>query len=182
MTLKKWTVLQSRYVLRNRWIQVRQDTCQLPNGKMIDDYFVLEDADVGCVFALTPDRKLILVEQYKHALGGTFLELPAGGFENPNGDPLEEARREFREETGYDAAEYRYVGKMGQSPTRLTSYFHLFLALDAYPSGPQHLDPSEDITVRLMPLDEVFAMIARGDIHVMSTVACIYLAASKLPG
>lgn len=176
----KWNVLQSNYILQNRWLSVRQDVCQLPNGRQIDDYYVVEDPNVGCVFALTPDRRLILVEQYKHAIADTCIELPAGGFENPHGDPRAESRREFREETGYDAPEFRYLAKMAQSPTRMTSYFHLFLALDAYPVGEQHLDPAEDITVHLVPLDDVFPMIERGEIHVMSTVACIYLATAHL--
>lgn len=177
---KKWTVLQSQYVIQNRWLGLRRDTVELPNGKVMDDYYVTEDPDVGCVFALTPDRKLILVEQYKHAIADVCIELPAGGFENANGDPLQESRREFREETGYDSAVYHYLGKMAQSPTRMTSYFHLFVALDAYPSGAQHLDPAEDIIVRLVPLDDVFEMIARGEIHVMSTVACIYRAVAYI--
>jgi len=177
---KKWRILDSQTALKNRWISIRQDTCELPNGRVIDDYFVLEENDVGCVFALTPDRKLILVEQYKHAIQEMCLEVPAGFFESRAGDPLEESRREFREETGYDADEFRYIGKLSQSPTRMTNYFHLFVAENAYPMGAQNLDPNEDITVRLIPLDDVFAMIASGEINSVSTVACIYRAVSSL--
>lgn len=178
--MKKWQVLHSRYVVDNRWLRLRQDACRLPNGKEIDDYFVLEENDVGCVFGLTPDRRVILVEQYKHAIQDVCIELPAGFFEDKTGNPLDEARREFLEETGYAAAEFHYLGKMSQSPTRMTNYFHLFIALGAYPSAPQKLDPSEEIRVRLLPLDAVLDMVASGAIHVISTVACIYRAAAYL--
>ena len=177
---QKWRILDSQSALKNRWISVRRDTCELPGGRVIDDYFVLEENDVGCVCALTPDRKLILVEQYKHGIQDMCLEVPAGFFEDRAGDPLDEARREFREETGYDAAEFHYLGKLSQSPTRMTNYFHLFLAVNAFPVGAQSHDPNEDITVRLVPLDDVFAMIASGEIHSVSTVACIYRAMSHL--
>lgn len=177
---KKWRILDSQIALQNRWISIRRDTCELPNGRVIDDYFVLQENDVGCVFALTPDRRLILVEQYKHAIQEMCVEVPAGFFENRTGDPLEESRREFREETGYDADKFHYVGKLSQSPTRMTNYFHLFVAENAFPVGAQSLDPNEDITVRLIPLDEVFRMIASGEINSVSTVACIYRAVSYL--
>jgi ADP-ribose pyrophosphatase len=180
MTIQKWKKLNSRYAVHNHWIRLRQDTVELPNGKVMDDFFVLEDPDVGCVFGLTPKREVVLVEQYKHGIADVCIELPAGYFESANGDPLEEARREFQEETGYDAVEYVYLGKMAQSPTRMASYFHIFLALDAYASGTQHLDPSEDITVRLIPLDTVLEMIGDGRIHSATTVACIYRALAHL--
>ncbi len=174
--MKSWRKLGSLYPVHNRWLKLRQDTCQLPDGRVIDDFFVLEENDVGSVFALTPDRRVVLVEQYKHGIGEVCLELPAGCFESPAADPLAEARRELIEETGYDAAEYRYLGRLAQSPTRMSNYFHLYLALDAYLTpGGQQLDPTEDITVRLIPLDEVFPMIASGQIHAVGTVAGIYM-------
>lgn len=171
----EWRVLRSAYALANRWIKIRQDTCELPDGRVIDDYFVLEENDVGSVFALTPDRRVVMVEQYKHAIGETVLELPAGFFEAQGGDALEESRREFMEETGYDAAAYRYLGKFSQSPTRMSNVIYLYLALDAYPVGGQRLDPNEEIRVRLIPLDDALAMIASGEIYAVSTVAGIYM-------
>lgn len=174
--MKEWRILESAYPVSNRWLKVRRDTCQLPDGRVIDDFYVLVENDVGSVFALTPDRRVVLVEQYKHGIGQVCLELPAGCFEAHDSNPLAAARREFMEETGYDAAEYRYLGRLAQSPTRMTNYFHTYLALDVFPTASgQQLDPTEDITVRLIPLDEVFAMIASGAIHAVATVAGIYM-------
>jgi 8-oxo-dGTP pyrophosphatase MutT (NUDIX family) len=176
MNLKKWRILDSHPVVQNRWISLRRDVCELPDGQRIDDYFVLDENDVGIVFGLTPQRELILVEQYKHGIQEMCLEIPAGFFEGRDGDPLQEARREFLEETGYDATKFRYVGKLAQSPTRMTNYFHLFIALDAYPVRKQNLDPTEDITVHVVPMNKVFEMITAGKINSVSTVASIYMA------
>lgn len=173
--MQPWRRVKSYYPVDNRWVKLRQDVCQLPDGRVIDDYFVLEENDVGSVFALTPDQKLVLVEQYKHGVGKVVLELPAGFFEAQGGDPVAESRREFVEETGYDAAEYRYVGKLSQSPSRMSNSIYLYLARDVYPTGGQHLDENEAITVRLMPMDEVFAKIASGEINAVATVAGIYM-------
>ncbi|MBZ0296923.1 MAG: NUDIX hydrolase [Anaerolineae bacterium] len=173
--MQHWRRIKSHYPIDNRWVKLRQDVCELPDGRMIDDYFVLEENDVGSVFALTPDQKLVMVEQYKHGVGKLVLELPAGFFEAQTGDPVAESRREFIEETGYDAAEYHYLGKLSQSPTRMTNYIYLYLALDAFPTGTQHLDENEAITVRLLPMDEVFAKIASGEINAVATVAGIYM-------
>jgi 8-oxo-dGTP pyrophosphatase MutT (NUDIX family) len=173
--MTKWKMLDSKLVFECLWLKLTKQTCQLPDGAIIDDYYVIHESDVGCVFALTPDREVVLVEQYKHGIGEVCLELPAGYFAG-EGDPMAQARREFMEETGYDAVTYHYVGILPQHPTRLTSRIHLFVVVDARPRGSQSLDENEHIAVRLLPIDEVFAMIRAGEITAVGTVAGIYLA------
>ncbi len=173
--MSEWQIRTSTYPLQNAWVKIRHDTCELPDGRIVEDYVVVEEQEVGSVFALTPDREVVLAEQYKHAIGKRVLELPGGLFNSPDADPLIESRREFLEETGYDAASYHYLGKMAQSPSRMTNSIYLYGALDAYPTGQQHLDETEDITVRLIPIDRALAMIASGEIHAVATVAGIYM-------
>ncbi len=79
--LKKWKTLKSKMVLDNPWCQVRQDEIELPNGKIIDDYFVSIKPDVAMVLPITSNREIIFVRQYRHAVGEFFLELPAGNFD-----------------------------------------------------------------------------------------------------
>jgi len=177
---RRWKTLARQTVLDFHRFQLVRHTCELPNGTILDDYYVLEENDIGIVFALTAERRVILVEQYKHGVGEITLELPAGLFDSAAADPEAEARREFTEETGYDADELTFVAKLGNNPTRMNSYFHLYVALDAHATGGQHLDPNEEILVRLFALDEIFALIRSGAINGAMTIAGIYLAVDHL--
>ena len=174
--MKKWSILQSRYVFETPFFRVRQDHCRLPSGAQLDDYYVIEEHDIGMVFALTPALELVLVEQYKHGIGDICLELPAGLFNGT--DPAEaeaEARREFVEETGYDADRYYPIATFIRNPTRQNNYVHVYCAVNIYPAGRQHLDANEDITVRLVSMPQAFALIENGQITSGDSVASIYV-------
>ncbi len=173
--LTPWERLQSEPLISNPYLTLRRDTCRLPDGQIIDDYYVLVERDVACVVALTPARELLLVEQYKHGLGRICLEIPGGVFASDAADPLAEARREFNEETGYDAPAFFHVGTLPVSPARTTIRMHLYAALDAVPCGTQQLDSTEKIIVHRLPVDTVLDLIRSGAIDVSTTVSGIFL-------
>ncbi len=81
--LKKWKLLQSRLVINNQWCQVRQDEVELPNGTIIDDFFINVRPDIALIFAVTDQQEIVFVRQYRHGVGKVLLELPAGAF-NPH--------------------------------------------------------------------------------------------------
>jgi ADP-ribose pyrophosphatase len=178
--VKKWTTLDTETIVAHERFRFVRHTCELPDGQIIDDYYVLEENDIGIVFALTPSHDLIMVEQYKHGIDDITMELPAGLFEGEGTSAEAEARREFNEETGYDAEEFTLIGKLSNNPTRMNSHFYLFVALDAYPASQQHLDPTEEIQVHLVPIEEVLSLIRSGRINENTSVASIYLACSYL--
>jgi ADP-ribose pyrophosphatase len=180
LIIQKWERLGAEVLTRNPWLTLRRDTCRLQNGMVIDDYYVLEEADVACIVALTPDRRLLLVEQYKHGYGDICIEIPGGVFSSPNADPETEARREFREETGYDAPHWEKLGVQAVSPARTTIRMHLYLALDAVPVTDPHLDATEAIQLHALLLEDVLDMIRTGEIHVATTVSGILLALDAL--
>jgi 8-oxo-dGTP pyrophosphatase MutT (NUDIX family) len=180
LIIQKWERLGSEVLTTNPWLTLRRDRCRLQNGMEIDDYYVLEEPDVACIVALTPDRRLLLVEQYKHGYGDLCIEIPGGVFSSIDADPEVEARREFREETGYDAPHWEKIAVQAVSPARTTIKMHLYLALDAVPVTDQHLDATEAILLHALLLEDVLEMIRTGEIHVSTTVSGILLALEVL--
>jgi 8-oxo-dGTP pyrophosphatase MutT (NUDIX family) len=156
MTLKPWKVLETSYP-RPRF---RIDRCELPNGNLLDAT-IFEFRTWANILALTKDREAVLVRQYRHGVGEVLLELPGGVVEDEE-DPLEGARRELLEETGYTSSNIIPVGKIYPNPALQTNTLYSFLALDAEKVGGQNLDAGEDIEVQLVPMDELIAIAKRG--------------------
>lgn len=178
--MEKWKTLSSEVVFAFDKFNLTKYVFELPDRKIVDDYYVVEENDVGSVVAITPANELILVRQFKHGINEICLELPAGLFDDPQGDPVVEARRELAEETGYEAETYRYLGSFAQNPTRLSNRVHVVLGLGARKTGSQHLDANEAIEVLRVPLDQARAKIRSGEIHALGTVAGILLALDYL--
>lgn len=92
-----WTILKSTYILKNNWISLRGDTCKLPNGKIIEPYYVLEYPTWVNVVALTKEKEVILIRQYRHGLQKTIWEIPGGNMDSVDKSPLEAIKRELKE-------------------------------------------------------------------------------------
>ncbi len=173
--LKKWKILKSKMVLDNPWCQVRQDEIELPNGKIIDDYFVSIKPDVAMILPITSNREIIFVRQYRHAVGEFFLELPAGNFDSTKESAEIAAIRELREETGYIPQEFRKIGTLYDKPSKDTNQIHLFLAENVSKVGEQQLDITEEIEVLLIPVESVLDKIIQREISVAGTIAALFL-------
>ncbi|MFN2198215.1 MAG: NUDIX hydrolase [Anaerolineales bacterium] len=178
--IEKWQTLNAETVFNFSKFNLKRYAFLLPNQQVAEDYYVLEEQDVGSVVAMTPDQNLVMVRQFKHGIQEICLELPAGLFEDENGDPVRESRRELLEETGYEAKEYIYLGSLAQNPTRLSNRVHIVLGVGAHRVSDQRLDPNEDIEVVLIPVDQIRAKIRSGEIHALGTVAGIFLALDYL--
>lgn len=175
-----WRTLASHEVIANRWLTLREERCERPDGGIVEDYYIVSEPDVACVVALTPDRQVILVEQYKHGIGRACLEIPGGAFDTADADPLAVARRELREETGYVSEDWRPLGILDISPTRTTVKMHLFAALNCMRVAEQSLDPNEEIFVHRRPFDEALALARAGVIRASTSVSGLLFAHSEL--
>ncbi|MBW4593436.1 MAG: NUDIX hydrolase [Brasilonema angustatum HA4187-MV1] len=173
--LKKWKLLHSKMVLDNYWCKVRQDEIELPNGQIIDDYFVNVRPEITLILPITSTKEIVFVRQYRHAVGEFLLELPAGLF-NPAQESAEAAAiREMQEETGYIAQKVTKIATLYDNPSKDTNKIHLFLAENVIKSGEQKLDITEEIEVVLIPVESVREKILQGEISVSGTVAAISL-------
>jgi 8-oxo-dGTP pyrophosphatase MutT (NUDIX family) len=170
---RRWEILSSEYVIESPWYRLRRDACRLPDGSIIEHYFVRETPGFAVIFALTTDERVVFARQYKHGVGDVVFELPAGALE-PGETPAECARRELEEETGYTAASFEHVAEFIADPTSSTGRAFVFLARDAAPDGVRAFDASEEIDVVLVPVARVIEEVRAGRVCTQSHVAAIY--------
>lgn len=177
--IKKWKIIASKLVLNNFWCRVKQDKVELPNGKIIDDYFVNIRPDIALVLPITRNQEIVFVRQYRHGVASILLELPAGTFDPAKEDSLNTAARELEEETGYVAEKLVKLGTLYDNPVKDSNKIHLFKAENVTPNGKQQLDVTEEVEVVVIPIAEVKEKIKQGEINVAGTVAAIFLGLGK---
>ncbi len=178
---RSWKVVDSKIVVESPYFRLRCDQIELADGTRVGDYFVRESRGFAVVFAITPDDRVVLVRQYKHGIGETVLELPAGGID-PGETPLACAMRELAEETGYVSAptDVALLRSFILDPTSSTTRYHLYLARDARPLAPLAFDPLEDIEIELVTPAKLRDYVRDGTIEVGSQAAAIYHALDVL--
>lgn len=174
-----WRVLETRTVVKDRWVDLRADRCVTPAGVEIAPYYVLGYPDWVHVVAVTGDGRVVLVRQYRHAVGRSVLEIPGGAVDPADGDPLRAAQRELAEETGYAAPDWRLLGSFFPNPATHTNQVHVALALGAHPAAAPSLDAGEEgLATLTLPVREVLDGLAGGLLGQSMHVAAVFLGLS----
>lgn len=161
MNLSEKTLSTVRH-FEGRILNLRVDTVQLPNGHT-STREVVEHKGGVCVAALTDERELLFVRQYRHPYGAVLLELPAGKLDKKNEDRLDAAIRELQEETGATAEKIQFLGELYPSPGYCDEILTLYLATGL---SFGNADPDEDefLQVERIPLDKAVDMVLGGEI------------------
>lgn len=170
--LPAWEVLTDTSLLSQRWLEVREQRVRLANGSEIQRFHLIQGPHWASVLCLTSEHQAVLVRQYRHGLGATSLELPAGVIE-PKETPSEAARRELREETGFEAAAIVPLLAASPEPARNTTRAHFFFASGARRVSEVALDTNEEIEVLLVPAAELLELIDQGQIAHAAHIAAI---------
>lgn len=176
-----WKKISSEYISKHQYFTARKDVCEMPDGTIVPEYFVVELPTSVCALAITEDDKVVLVKQYRHPIEQPILEIP-GGFIDKGEDAKVAVRRELLEETGYHFPNVEYVGKVAANPGVLDNYTHLFLATGGKKISKQNLDYNEEIEVLLFPVDEVRGMLKKNEFVQALHVCCMMYAFEKLEG
>lgn len=158
--------------------KVRVDTAQLPNGQIIEPV-ILEFSDWAGVIALTKAQEVLLIRLYRRGVDQVVWEIP-GGMIDPGETPLEAAKRELREETGYGGGTFIELPVISPNSDNHTNRYHPFLALEVEYVGPQSEEDLERVEVHPIPLPEVIGMAQRGELLQAMQISALFFALSHL--
>ena len=169
-------VLSSSVPYSGRAVKLRVDRIRLPSGRETSREIIEHPGSVG-ILPLLSGNRVLLIRQYRHAVGGTIWEIPAGTME-PGETPTECARRELEEETGHRAKSLRALFVCYAAPGYSMELMHVFLARGLKPTE-QRPEEDEIITVEPVGSERAFRMIRSGQIRDAKTICALaYLRAS----
>lgn len=181
MIRESFEVLEIRSIHEGRVLDLSVDRVRLPNGREAD-LEMIHHRGAAAVLPVLPDRRVLLLRQFRYATGGWLLEVPAGKLD-PEEEPEPCARRELEEETGWRLAEDGELVSLGwiwTSPGFTDEKIWLYLAR-GLEEGTRDLEDHEVLESEVLDLDEAVAKARRGEIHDAKTV-CALLRASALGG
>jgi len=139
--IKPWKVLRSRYVLSDRWLKVRADDCVTSDGTKVSPYYVLEKSDWVHMVVVNKQGQVLITEQYRHGAGKIGYEIPCGTIDAKDKNPLDAAKRELLEETGYEG-DFCLIGSVSPNPANHANKIFIFLVTNPI----KRSDPKEDST------------------------------------
>jgi 8-oxo-dGTP pyrophosphatase MutT (NUDIX family) len=179
--IEPWRLLESIYSFSDRWLRLRSDTVRLPGGTTLTPYHVIEAADWVNVVAISDAGSILLVEQYRHAVTRTMLEIPAGHIE-PGEVPEAAARRELTEETGYGGGAWHALGVLHPAASRFNNRVHSFLALGVTRVAAPALEESENLHLHEIAWPAFVEGLRSGSLHLpeanqMSSLLLLHLLA-----
>ena len=177
--LHPWQIVSSRFVVKDRWLRLRADTCRTHDGRDIDPYYVLEKRDFVHTIPVLADGRIVLVRQYRHGAQEFCLEFP-GGILDDGETPIEGARRELREECGAVGGSWSLAAKFFPNPARQTNHFHCFLAEGVTLSAETSFDDNEDLEINIMSVAEIDAELAGGSFNQATHIAAFLMARPRL--
>ena len=172
---QKWESLTKTSILKiNPWFEVFREEIKLPDGRVVPEYYEIEMPHYTAVFAVTTDQKIIVLRCYRHAIGEVTLTMPGGMIEEGE-SPLASIQREFLEETGYKAKEWKSLGTFVGNSTRGCGTYHFFLASGAKNLQKANSGDLEELELLLWTPEEVEEAIDNKKVQSLGVISMLLL-------
>ena len=172
--IRKWEKHASRVVSDHRIFKIREDRTTNPRTGSEHDMVVLECPDWVNIIALTPERDVVFVEQYRQGSETVELEIPGGMMDPGEADPVATALRELREETGYTGENARIIGECFANPAIMDNRVHTILVENCQRTHEVEWDAGEDLITRLIPAADIPRLVREGQIRHSIIVAALH--------
>lgn len=174
-----WKKLSSTYVHKSAWATLRRDVCEMPDGRIKDDYYVLEYPNWVNAVAITEEGKVVMVRQYRHAAEIVSLEIPGGVIDGDEA-PEHAIKRELLEETGYEFDNIELLTSIYANPSTGNNVTYCYLAQGGKKVAGQSLDEHEEIIIEEYTIDELKQLLLSHQIPQALHCTTIFYALLKL--
>ncbi len=167
-----WEEISTEHIIQDEWIDFRRSAYRFPDGSVFEPYYSYSRKDYVVIVASDTEGNYLCVRQYRQGIEEVTTEFPAGGIERTDGkeyggsgdisaeESLAAAKRELREETGYESDEWRHLLKVPSNATIADNYAHLFVARNCRKVSGQDLDDTEFLNVIKLSAQEIETLIA----------------------
>ena len=179
-----WEEIKRESIIQDEWIDFRKSTYRFPDGRVFEPFYTYSRRDYVVIVASDTQGNYICVRQFRQGIRKVTTDFPAGGIERKGGreyisddtaraeDELEAAKRELKEETGYESDEWKFLFKTPSNATMADNYAYIFTAKNCRKVTGQSLDETEYLNVAGYRADEIEEMIKSGEfaqaVHVLA--------------
>jgi ADP-ribose pyrophosphatase len=169
----RWPRISSRGIADCRVFKVREDTCERDRDGKQSGFYIIECPNWVNVIAVTREREVVLIEQYRYGAEEILLEIP-GGIIDGDENPGDAAKRELLEETGYSSEHWVSLGSSLPNPALQNNTVYHYLALDCEKNAETAFDEHESMVTKLTPLSAIDEMIRSGAISQSQVIAAFH--------
>jgi len=172
--VKPWKKVGSRPAGDFRIFTIRSDSVVSPRTHNTHDVYVIDCVNWVNVIAITPDQRLVMIEQYRHGTTTVELEIPGGMIDPHDASPEAAGIRELREETGYEGENPRLLGHVFPNPAIMSNTCFTLMLDNCRCLHPVQFDHGEDLATRLVPIANLPELVATGQIKHSLVIVGLY--------
>ena len=167
MPEERWTILNEEQVLEHPYVNVKYQTVQFPDGRIIPDWPIIQTRDYVNALVLNKSKQIMILEGYKHGYGRSSWQV-LGGYLEPGEDPEMAVQRELMEETGYQSDQWQHLGSFTVDANRHVGTGHFFLARDARRVADPDHDDLEQFAIQWVSMEELRQALFDGRVAIAS--------------